>query len=414
MTLFLPAAWGVFFFLQGITTPPDPLLERALRKIAVSEDYVGALADLEASLRGPNSNPQAHYQAGVCHTILRNYSKALDSFRKARELGVHGWELELGFGIAYIHLGRDAEARDHLERTLSLQPGDPNALFHLGRLDLKAGNAARATERFRQVLARQPDHQGALFSLGSALIRQGKEREGKQVLEHHRRIGHLQGRLKSLSLMADSPKASSEVFADLGDVYLELGRKEAALKAYQRAEQLTPGTALTGLGRGTLAYGKGDWTAARTHLLRYLEKVGGDCQGYLLLGLMEKQEKRYGLARQHLNRGLELCPGRLLILASLAELELQRGSVAGAEEFSEKIIRINSDFAAGPFFLAFCRIYQQRLEEAEELGLRTLELDDRNPNHHLLMKAVYQARGDAEKARHHEDRANQLRNGSGP
>ena len=40
--------------------------------------------------------------------------------------------------------------------------------------------------------------------------------------------------------MADSPKASSEVFADLGDVYLELGRNEAALKAYERAEQLTP------------------------------------------------------------------------------------------------------------------------------------------------------------------------------
>ena len=414
MTLFLPAAWGVFFFLQGITTPPDPLLERALRKIAVSEDYVGALADLEASLRGPNPNPQAHYQAGVCHTILRNYTEALDSFRKARELGIQGWELELGFGIAYIHLGRDTEAREHLERTLSLQAGDPNALFHLGRLDLKAGDAARATERFRQVLASRPDHQGALFSLGSALIRQGKEREGKKVLEHHRRIGHLQGRLKSLSLMADSPKASSEVFADLGDVYLELGRQGDALKAYEKAEELTPGTALTGLGRGSLAYGRRDWTEARTQLLRYLEKVGGDCQGYLLLGLMEKQEKKYGLARQHLNRGLELCPGRVLILASLAELELQRGNVAGAEEFSQKIIRIDPDFAAGHFFLAFCRIYQQRLEEAEKLGLRTLELDDRNPNHHLLMKTVYQARGNAEKARFHESRANQLRSGSGP
>ncbi len=414
MNLILPVAWGVLFSLQGITTPPDPLLERALRKIAVSEDYVGALADLEASLRGPNPNPQVHYQAGVCHTILRNYSKALDSFRRARDLGVHGWELELGFGMAYIHLGQDAEARSHLERALSLQPGDPNALFHLGRLDLMAGDADRATERFRQVLARQPDHQGALFSLGSALIRQGKEREGKKVLEHHRRIGHLQGRLKSLSLMADSPRASSEVFADLGDVYLELGRKEAALKAYERAEEITPDTALTGLGRGTLAYGRGDWTEARSHLLRYLEKVGGDCQGYLFLGLMEKQEKKFGLARQHLNRGLELCPGRLLILASLAELELQRGNVAGAEEFSRKMIRIDADFAAGPFFLAFCRIYQQRLEEAEELGLRTLELDERNPNHHLLMKAVYQARGDAESARIHEDKANQLRGGSSP
>ncbi len=395
------------FVLEGIAQS-DSNLDRILHKISAQEDYLGALADLERLLEKPDPDPSIYFQIGICHNLLRNYSKALEHLQKARERGISGWELSLGFGIAHFHLAHATQAREEFEKVVASQPAETTALFHLGRLDLMAERHAQAEKRFRSVLSLQPDHQGAIFSLGSALMKQGKEKEGREVLEYHRRTGHLRSRLRTLNRMASSLRASAEVFADLGDTHLELGDRQNAVRAYDKAEELDPGTLLTALGRGKLRYADRDFAGAEKHLDRYVKGKGSSCQAYLFLGLVQKLQKKLEASRVVLNKGINLCPEDTMLLATLAELEIGQGNFQATAGVAEQIMKLDPSAPAGPFFMAFSQLYQNHLEEAETFALQVLDLDDSNPSHHSLLQTIYQAKGETEKAKFHESKVKAL------
>ena len=106
------------FVPEGIAQS-DSNLDRILHKISAQEDYLGALADLERLLEKPDPDPSIYFQIGICHNLLRNYSKALEHLQKARERGISGWELSLGFGIAHFHLAHATQAREEFEKSCS-------------------------------------------------------------------------------------------------------------------------------------------------------------------------------------------------------------------------------------------------------------------------------------------------------
>ena len=376
-------------------------VDRALEKVTQRQDYLGALADLTKLLEASDSDPLLHYLIGVCYTGMRDYAKAIEKFQTAHAKGLDSWELWLNSGVARSRLGQDSRARKELERVLQLQPSDPSALFHLGRLDLKEGAYSNAEKKFRKVLSLKPEDRGALFSLGTSLLKQGKEKEGRDVLEFHRKTGHLQGRLNTLKLISSSPDASAGMLADLGNTYLELGDHKKALQAYDKAEELDPGTSLTGFGRGKISYSQGDLSAAESHLSLYLNQVQANCEAHLLLGVVHRSRKALETARAVFKNGIQNCPRDTRLLTNLAQLEAEAGNSSEMIRLAQKIIDIDSKAPAGPFLMAFARLRQNRLDEAEAFALEVLQINDRNPSYHRLAHQIYQARGEAEKARLH-------------
>ncbi len=383
-------------------------VDRALEKVTHRQDYLGALADLKKLLESSDSDPLLHYLIGVCYTGIRDHSKAVESFQTAHAKGLDSWELWLNSGVARSRLGQDSLAREELERVLQLQPNDPSALFHLGRLDLKEGSYSEAEKKFRKVVSLKPEDRGAMFSLGTALLKQGKEKEGRDVLEFHRKTGHLQGRLNTLELISSSPEASAGMLADLGNTYLELGNREKAILAYDKAEELEPGTSLTGFGRGKITYSQGDLAAAEGHLSLYLKQAQANCEAHLLLGLVHRSQKALETARSVLKNGIQHCPRDTRLLASLAQLEAESGHSAEMVRLAQKIIEIDSEVSAGPFLMAFARLRQNRLDEAEAFALEVLQINDRNPSYHRLAQQIYQAKGEPEKARVHAEKVKVL------
>jgi cytochrome c-type biogenesis protein CcmH/NrfG len=59
------------------------------------------------------------------------------------------------------------EAEDQLKEILAEDPGNVDALFHLGELYKAGGMSTRATALFRKVLELRPRHAGALAELSS-------------------------------------------------------------------------------------------------------------------------------------------------------------------------------------------------------------------------------------------------------
>ncbi len=401
----------LILFLMLAATPlsqSSPTVDRALEKVTQRQDYLGALADLKKLLEASDSDPLLHYLIGVCYTGMRDYSKAIESFQIAQAKGLDSWELWLNSGIARSRIGQDSRAREELARVLRIQPSEPSALFHLGRLDLKEGSYAEAEKKFRKVLSLRPDDRGALFSLGTCLLKQGREEEGRDVLEFHRRSGHLQGRVNTLQLIASSPDASSGVFADLGNAYLELGDYEKAKHSYDETERIDPGTSLTGFGRGKISYSEGDLPAAERYLSAYLKQGGSNCEAHLLLGMVHRSLKALETERTVLENGIRHCPRDTRLLANLAQLQAQSGQLAEMIQLAQKIIEIDSRAPAGPFFMALGRLRQNRLDEAEAFALEVLEINDGNPSYHRLAQQIYQARGATGKAQAHAEKVKAL------
>ena len=404
----LPYIAVVLCLAGGIRSQSVPSPDSAMEKMKLHQDYLGALADLQQLLKAPNPSPVIYYLAGICQTSLRNYPEAIENFQQAMAKGLDSWELRLSLGVAFARMGRDAEARRELELVLQLRPDEPTTLFHLGELDLKEGLYPAAERNFRQVLRLNPGHENILFNLGTSLLRQGKEAEGRAVLKNHRQRAHLRGRLKTLRWMSASPRASAEVFADLGDANLEIGDQRAALDAYARAERLEPNTHLTGFGRGKLSFGRGDLHAAGTHLRRYLDQGGQSCEAYLLLALVERRTQRHQEARDAASKGLDACPQDVGLLSTAARLEMERGNLEQTGALAERIMRVDSTDPSGPFIRALSLLYRKRLDEAEPMARKALELNDQDPKHHQLLERIYQSMGAFEKARFHGAKAREL------
>lgn len=407
-TKLLPQMAVMLCLAGGIWGQPVPSPDSAMEKMKLQQDYLGALAELQQLLKAPNPSPVVYYLAGVCQTSLRNYPEAIENFQQAMAKGLDSWELRLSLGVAFARMGRDVDARRELELVRQLRPDEPTTLFHLGELDLKEARYPAAERNFRKVLRLNPGHENILFNLGTSLLRQGKEAEGQAVLKSHRQRAHLRGRLKTLRWMSASPRASAEVFADLGDANLEIGDQRAALDAYARAERLEPNTHLTGFGRGKISFRRGDLHAAGPHLRRYLARGGQSCEAFLLMALVERRTQRHQEAWDAASKGLDACPQDLGLLSTAARLEMERGNMEKTGVLADRIMRADPTDPSGPFIKALSLLYRQRLAEAEPMALKALELNDQDPNPHQLLERIYQSRGAFDKARFHGAKAREL------
>jgi Tfp pilus assembly protein PilF len=121
-------------------------------------------------------------------------------------------------------VGRLREAKDHLEKTLSLQPNSYPALVRLGALLADQGDLAAATPYFERAVAINPDDAEVRNNLGIVLDEQGHEERAKEHLETALRI--------------DPEYALAH--NNLGMVLVKLGNVEEARTHFERALEIQP------------------------------------------------------------------------------------------------------------------------------------------------------------------------------
>jgi tetratricopeptide (TPR) repeat protein len=402
VTVLAPAPVLLALLIASARPPAaDGELERAVARME-QRDYAGALRILQELAEGRAPEPVVLYQIGVCQTVLGRFAEALASLERAQTAGLEGPEISGALGIARFNLGDNAGARAAFDRVVAQRPTEPTALLYLGRLDLKERRYVEAEQRLRHVLAAEPANEGALFALGRSLVLQGRSAEGKRVLEAHRKLSFLDDRIKTLRELAGGPQATGSTLAALGDAYLEAGDRMRALEAYSRAEQLEPGTRETALGRGKASYQAGEFEAAERLFDRAASDPGRKCEAGLYLGLSLRELKRTDAARTALEAAAGDCPPDTRVLANLGELEIQRRNLDRALELSQAIARLDASAPAGPYLAAVCKLYRKDLDGAEQAALEASRLDPLDPEYHRLLRAIYTAKGEPEKARRHE------------
>lgn len=135
----------------------------------------------------------------------------------AMRVGEPPWEVGLAYAILLRRRGRPEHARRHLSAVLTAQPGNAQALRHLGEIQAAAGEAPSAIQSFRQSLAADPDQPAVEAALARAYLADGQLNNG---------IGHLEAAARRLS--------DATVHRDLGQAY---ARQSKWIDARQQLEK---------------------------------------------------------------------------------------------------------------------------------------------------------------------------------
>ncbi len=125
--------------------------------------------------------------------------KALEVVRREREVAADDLRLRFMEVQLLLMLKRFEEASKGAEETLKLAPGNPDAIYQRGAVNLAQNKRAEAERDFRQALAVLPEHLAALNDLAVLLIAEGRKPEAKELLQ------------KVLSLRPDDPMAKANL-----------------------------------------------------------------------------------------------------------------------------------------------------------------------------------------------------------
>jgi len=175
----------------------DPNNPGSLRDLGRAYEMLGRPSDAEGAYRRMATIPAAYHLAlhelgnlamtrGDLKTAMRYYAQSIE--KKPDYVGAL-----YGLGVAYEQSGRFREAYESYARVLQLDPPDDStgaleyldALFRMGKLDLKMGAIERAAEILAEVVETYPNHPEAHNAYGRALQMLGREDEAQREFAIH-------------------------------------------------------------------------------------------------------------------------------------------------------------------------------------------------------------------------------------
>jgi tetratricopeptide (TPR) repeat protein len=201
-------------------------------------------------------------------------------------------------------LGRQDEARAHLERARAIDPDGPDVNHNLGNLLSDAGSLDDAVLAYRRALAARPDAPRTSIQLAGALQRLGRKAEA------------LRTTADALSMRPDD----AELRNAHGALLYEMKRPEAALAHLAYAMRLSPSLraarANAGLAANALGMFERIVASARAVLAREPDCAATHAQlGQALVSLGRLDE-----ARAHVDAALALAPDDLEALMARSRL----------------------------------------------------------------------------------------------
>ena len=195
---------------------------QGLAQLALDE-YLKALPYFEkAAETGPNY-AEAWYQAGYCYGVLGKHAEALKASRQAAKLRPDWAATFINIGASSFALGQYKDAADAYRQAARLDEHNPDIQYSLG---LTYGKLNRTDEEIlaqRRAIALKPDHANAMERLGLALFKQKRYAEAITAFD---------------SLKTYKPDAKTYNY--LGESYLETGKAEESIGAFNNAVGYDP------------------------------------------------------------------------------------------------------------------------------------------------------------------------------
>lgn len=261
-----PATSGSFWpWSSSTASTAAPVAPAAALPVAPAPNYQPTTAWPSATI-SPWKHPVAYFQASVsemptgwksksaAHPVVPPASQKNDPLSLSVPTGPPSPEFFIFAAQMCERQGDIPQARQNLQRALSMWPGNADVLRAAARMEDRQGNLPLAETLYQQAVAANPQNGAALNDLGLCLAREGKLEPSLQVIEQAvqqqpDKALYRNNAATVLVEMRQDQRALAHLAAvhnpaeadfNLGQLLVERGRPADAVAHFQAALQQNP------------------------------------------------------------------------------------------------------------------------------------------------------------------------------
>lgn len=225
----------------------------------------------------PNA-AEPHYLLGVIYQRWQRLDVALAEYQAASDKAPTELAYVLARAETLVALDKPKDALLLLSEKITFFDNNHVIRDAAGQLLMQQGRHAEAADMFRQATLLATDDMGLKERHAKALFFAQKYRESAELLS----------RLTRDELFAERV----DLYAMLGEAYLNLGRTTDARAAFETATQLNPSSVVAWQGVGKVALGVNDLRRAELAIRKAVALDPGDAQNHLLMGYLRLKQDR--------------------------------------------------------------------------------------------------------------------------
>lgn len=285
--------------------------------------------------------------------------EAEQAFRELSEEGMQDPRVHMGLGLARSQQGNWQGARRALQRVLDLDPGNNEALFHLGQVAQELENYEAAADYFGRVS-------------GGRYLEQARMEEAAAAVE----LGDLQRALQLVRQVRTVRPDEPEYFRLEARILAEIGQYRAAEEVASQGLQQDSDHKELRYTRALVREEVGDYAGMEADIRQVIEDHPKEARAYNFLGYsLADRGVRLSEALRLLERANELEPNQGYILDSLGWAYFRLGRLETAESYLRQALE-QSEEEDPEILVHLGEVLEARgrPEEAREMWRGALEL----------------------------------------
>jgi tetratricopeptide (TPR) repeat protein len=256
-----------------------------------------------------------HYNLGIHYWNKKEFSAAIDAYRKALALDPNYGSALNGLGYVYADMGNYEKAIESFEKYASVSPGDANPLDSLAEIYFQIGQLDNSIEKYQEAVEAQSDYFEAYWRV--AYVYALKE-EYQKALDW----------IVQLIDRAPSPGIKAEAFLWKAFYHYWIGEVDRSLRALRMASEQAErvdnkfGQAYSAWIESWINYDRGDMEKCRSLILSWFDLMSKHPHTYrpapseqfysaeyiFFLGLLDLNQGRIDSAKSRLKEMESLMP----------------------------------------------------------------------------------------------------------
>lgn len=355
-------------------------------KIELAKAYIRLSKPDEALKELGNSindlkNIEAIELAGLAYAIKGDYHTAESMLKKAVLLSNSEPKITISLARVYSEMGKNDQAKEHLQTVLNREPNNKSALYLLADLQIKEKNFDEAIKIYDQILNANDSDIGSLYrkalllndkkqyekalTLSEEIIKKfSKKSEGYRIKgialfhlkQFDKAIVELQ---KSLSI---SPNLSTHYFLGLSHYYKN--ELEQALTQLQKAHEINPKFTQAKLMASIILLRQNRPDEAINEMKTLLEKDDGNALAHNILGSAYLSKGMHSESIEEFNKALAIDPKLIDVRIKKGLLDLGKGKLKEAESELKAAVQINPEILDTRMILAAHYLKQNKYDKA--------------------------------------------------